>query len=190
MEIILASASPRRRDLLERYHIPFRVFVPDAEELNHGVDFRAVALSNAERKAAAASERFPGDLVIGADTVIELDHAILGKPSGREDAEQMLLRMSGRSHNVVTGVSMICRSREIRICFADVSCVFFKRIDIGTVRRYMELVNVMDKAGAYAAQEQAPLLIDRVEGSVDNVIGLPVERISETLRLNRLLPES
>ena len=148
---------------------------------------RAVAVSNAELKADAAAEVFPDALVIGADTVIELEHSILGKPSGRENAEQMLLRMSGRSHNVVTGVCMACRNRQIRICFADVSKVFFKEIGLETIRHYMSLVNVMDKAGAYAVQEHGELIIDRVEGSVNNVIGLPVERIAETLRLNGLL---
>lgn len=187
MEIILASGSPRRRELLESFRIPFRVFVPEVTELEQGVDFRAVAVSNAELKADAAAEVFPDALVIGADTVIELEHSILGKPSGRENAEQMLLHMSGRSHNVVTGVCMACRNRQIRICFADVSKVFFKEIGLETIRHYMSLVNVMDKAGAYAVQEHGELIIDRVEGSVNNVIGLPVERIAETLRLNSLL---
>ena len=99
----------------------------------------------------------------------------------------MLLHMSGRSHNVVTGVCMACRNRQIRICFADVSKVFFKEIGLETIRHYMSLVNVMDKAGAYAVQEHGELIIDRFEGSVNNVIGLPVERIAETLRLNGLL---
>ena len=187
MEIILASGSPRRRELLESFRIPFRVFVPEVTELEQGVDFRAVAVSNAELKADAAAEVFPDALVIGADTVIELEHSILGKPSGREKAEQKLLRMSGRSHNVVTGVCMACRNRQIRICCADVSKVFFKEIGLETIRHYMSLVNVMDKAGAYAVQEHGELIIDRVEGSVNNVIGLPVERIAETLRLNGLL---
>lgn len=187
MEIILASASPRRRELLESFRIPFRVFVPDVKELEQGVDFRGVAVSNAELKADAAAEVFPDALAIGADTVIELEHDILGKPSSRTDAEQMLLRMSGRAHNVVTGVCMVCRNRQIRICFADVSRVFFKEIGLEAIRHYMSLVNVMDKAGAYAVQEHGELIIDRVEGSINNVIGLPVERIAETLRLNRLL---
>ena len=187
MEIILASASPRRRELLESFRIPFRVFVPDVKELEQGVDFRGVAVSNAELKADAAAEVFPDALAIGADTVIELDHDILGKPSSRTDAEQMLLRMSGRAHNVVTGVCMVCRNRQIRICFADVSRVFFKEIGLEAIRHYMSLVHVMDKAGAYAVQEHGELIIDRVEGSINNVIGLPVERIAETLRLNRLL---
>ena len=187
MEIILASASPRRRELLESFRIPFRVFVPDVKELEQGVDFRGVAVSNAELKADAAAEVFPDALAIGADTVIELEHDILGKPSSRTDAEQMLLRMSGRAHNVVTGVCMVCRNRQIRICFADVSRVFFKEIGLEAIRHYMSLVHVMDKAGAYAVQEHGELIIDRVEGSINNVIGLPVERIAETLRLNRLL---
>ena len=145
MEIILASGSPRRRELLESFRIPFRVFVPEVTELEQGVDFRAVAVSNAELKADAAAEVFPDALVIGADTVIELEHSILGKPSGRENAEQMLLRMSGRSHNVVTGVCMACRNRQIRICFADVSKVFFKEIGLETIRHYMSLVIQQEK---------------------------------------------
>ena len=95
MEIILASGSPRRRELLESFRIPFRVFVPEVTELEQGVDFRAVAVSNAELKADAAAEVFPDALVIGADTVIELEHSILGKPSGRENAEQSFCACQG-----------------------------------------------------------------------------------------------
>ncbi len=128
MEIILASGSPRRRELLESFRIPFRVFVPEATAL----------------KSTPCSSS-------------------------------------------VTSGCMACRNRQIRICFADVSKVFFKEIGLETIRHYMSLVNVMDKAGAYAVQEHGELIIDRVEGSVNNVIGLPVERIAETLRLNGLL---
>ena len=93
MEIILASGSPRRRELLESFRIPFRVFVPEVTELEQGVDFRAVAVSNAELKADAAAEVFPDALVIGADTVIELEHSILGKPPR---APQDHIRSAGR----------------------------------------------------------------------------------------------
>jgi MAF protein len=187
MDFILASASPRRRELLEKHGIPFRVFVPDVTEQDSGIDYKRVALANAALKADAAAERFPDALVIGADTVIELDHEILGKPSDREHAEQMLLRMSGRSHSVVTGVCMVCRSRRVRMTFADVSHVIFRKIDLKDIRRYMDLVPVMDKAGAYAVQEYGELIIERVDGLISNVIGLPVERIAQTLRLNGLL---
>jgi len=187
MEMILASGSPRRRELLSASGVPFRVFVPETEELSQCADYRSLALANAECKAETAAELFPGSLVLGADTVIELDHEILGKPSCADEAETMLLRLSGRAHDVVTGVCMVCRERNIRICFADLSRVVFRRIDLRTVREYMRLVPVLDKAGAYAVQNHAELIVERVEGSVSNVIGLPVERIVRTLSLNGLL---
>lgn len=184
---ILASASPRRQDLLRRAGFSFQVFVPEVEEIVHaGALYRETALANAFLKAEGAAEVFPDAVVIGADTVIELDGKILGKPLDEEDAFRMLRTLSGRTHEVVTGVAVLVKSENIRIRFADVTKVTFKNLPDEVIRAYLSRVHVLDKAGAYGIQEQGDLLLERMEGSLDNVIGLPVERLSETLRLNAL----
>jgi len=184
---ILASASPRRQDLLRRAGFSFQVFVPEVEEIvRAGAFYRETALANALLKAERAAESFPDAVVIGADTVIELDGEILGKPRDEEDAFRMLRMLSGRTHEVVTGVAVLVKSENIRIRFADVTKVTFKNLPDEVIRTYLDRVHVLDKAGAYGIQEQGDLLLERMEGSLNNVIGLPVERLSETLRLNEL----
>lgn len=184
---VLASASPRRHELLRRAGIPFQVFVPNVEEIvRTGAFYRETALENAIAKAEGAALVFPDTVVIGADTVIELDGEIMGKPLNAQDAFQMLRRLSGRTHEVITGVAVLVKTRNIRIRFADVAKVTFKTLSDDTIRSYMKKVDVLDKAGAYGIQECGDMLLEHLEGSVNNVIGLPVERLSETLRLNAL----
>ncbi len=184
---VLASASPRRQDLLRRAGIPFQVFVPKVNEtVRPGAFYRETALENALLKAEGAALVFPDAVVIGADTVIELDGEILGKPRDEQDAFHMLRRLSGRTHEVVTGVAVLVKNGNIRIRFADGTKVTFKTLTDEVIRAYLKQVNVLDKAGAYGIQECGDRLLDHLEGSVNNVIGLPVERLSETLRLNAL----
>ncbi len=179
--LILASASPRRKELLTRTGIPFGIEVSRAEEHSDGLWFTA-ALDNAYAKAAEVSCRFPEAAVIGADTVIEFENSILGKPRCLEEAEEMLMRFSGRTHSVTTGCAVLCKARNMRVLFAETSRVTFRPVDRETVRRYLSLVPVLDKAGSYAIQDHGEMLIEHYEGDVDNIIGLPVARLSETLR--------
>ncbi len=181
MNLILASASPRRRELLATLGIPFSVRTSTAEELREG-PWMMLALENALRKAEEVAARFPEDLVIGADTVIEFENRILGKPENMDDAFRMLSIFSGKTHCVTTGCAIICHSRSIRIRFAETSRVTFKSLDAETIRRYLSLVPVLDKAGAYAIQDHGEMLIESLEGSLDNVIGFPTERFRLPLK--------
>lgn len=181
MNLILASASPRRRELLATLGIPFSVRTSTAEELREG-PWMMLALENALRKAEEVAARFPEDLVIGADTVIEFENRILGKPEDMDDAFRMLSIFSGKTHCVTTGCAIICHSRSIRIRFAETSRVTFKSLDAETIRRYLSLVPVLDKAGAYAIQDHGEMLIESLEGSLDNVIGFPTDRFRLPLK--------
>ena len=181
MNLILASASPRRRELLATLGIPCSVKTSTAEELRKG-PWMMLALDNALRKAEEVAARFPEELVIGADTVIEFEDRILGKPEHLDDAFRMLSLFSGRTHSVTTGCAIRCMSRNIRIRFAETSRVTFKQLDPETIRRYLSLVPVLDKAGAYAIQDHGEMLIESLEGSLDNVIGFPVERFRLPLK--------
>lgn len=181
MNLILASASPRRRELLATLGIPFSVRTSTAEELREG-PWMMLALENALRKAEEVAARFPEDLVIGADTVIEFENRILGKPEDMDDAFRMLSMFSEKTHCVTTGCAIICHSRSIRIRFAETSRVTFKSLDAETIRHYLSLVPVLDKAGAYAIQDHGEMLIESLEGSLDNVIGFPTERFRLPLK--------
>ncbi len=182
--ILLASASPRRRELLAAAGVAFRV-VPSAGEEVHDLSVPPPELAerNACAKALEVSARHPGDLVLGADTLVVVDGHPLGKPADRAAAAAMLRRLSGRAHEVVTGVCL-ARGGRVVDCFHAATTVRFGRLDESTITRYHALVDPLDKAGAYAIQEGAHLLGARAEGSLSNVIGLPVEEL--VARLQRL----
>lgn len=171
--IILASGSPRRRDMLTAAGLEFEVIPSPAEEL-HDVDMPLHLLceANAELKALAVSKLHPEARVIGADTLVYIDQTPLGKPRSGEDARAMLNKLSGRVHQVCTGV---CIARgDSTENFHAITEVVFKTLTPEQIEAYMEKVNVMDKAGSYAVQEHGDMIIDEVRGDYDNVVGLPV----------------
>ena len=176
--LILASASPRRAELLRLLKLDFRIIPSTATEvLDEQLSPFEVCQLNARRKARAVAKKNPDSLVIGADTLVFLDGEILGKPASRADAERMLTRLQGRTHQVVTGISLIhLRAHRERI-FAVSTDVMFHPLDAGQIRDYLAKVNPLDKAGAYAIQEHGDLIISEMSGSYSNVIGLPVERL-------------
>ena len=184
--VILASASPRRKELLSGMGVEFTVIPAEVEEISSGSGYSAaeVARLNACLKARAVSVLYPGSLVIGSDTVVECDGRIFGKPGTPAEAAAMLQSLSGKAHNVISGVSLQYGKIGLEYSFAESSQVVFKELTVGGIKEYMRLVNVMDKAGAYAIQEHSELVLDRLDGSLSNVIGLPVERLSR--ELNRL----
>jgi len=176
--LILASASPRRAELLQLLKLKFRV-VPSTttEVLDEQLSPFEVCQLNARRKARAVAKKNPDALVLGADTLVFLDGEIMGKPASRADAERMLTRLQGRTHQVVTGISLIhLRAHRERI-FAVSTDVIFHPLDAGQIRDYLAKVNPLDKAGAYAIQEHGDLIISEISGSYSNVVGLPVERL-------------
>ncbi len=129
------------------------------------------------------ARRFPSSLVIGADTVIEIDGMILGKPQSLQDARQMLGRLSGRKHQVVTAVCMIRMECRAECVFCDCTEVVFREISGSVIEEYVSKVDTMDKAGAYAIQEHGSLIIEEIKGSMDNVIGFPAEKFMKAVSL-------
>jgi septum formation protein len=175
--VILASASPRRRDLLVAAGFEVLVRPAAVVELEGGAPPRELVMENAERKAAFVAGVTRGDLVLGADTVVVLDGEILGKPRDLAHAADMLTRLGGRDHEVLTGVCLMRGGEKVRCRFSESTRVVFRPLDQTAISSYLADIDPLDKAGGYAAQEDRGRLIDRIEGSVDNVIGLPVQRV-------------
>ena len=174
-QLILASGSPRRASLLQKAgFVSVKIMIPHVKE---GDD----PLENSLQKAAEIAGFYPDAIVIGADTVIRLDDRVIGKPKDLEDAKRILASLSGRTHDVATGVCVRCISNDVLVRFEETTHVTFRILTDDMIERYIEAVDVLDKAGAYAIQEYGEDLIENIEGSFTNVIGLPVERLSETL---------
>lgn len=184
MRVILASASPRRRELLEMLRTPQLEIVPArGEELPHpGLPPAELVRELSRAKAEEVAHRCagPGDLVIGADTVVALDGAVLGKPRDPEDACRMLRALSGRAHRVYTGVTVIRDGRSLSC--AEETAVHFRALDEDEIRRYVATGEPLDKAGAYGAQGLASLFVERLEGDFFNVMGLPLCALGKQLR--------
>ncbi len=181
--VILASASPRRKELLSGMGVVFTVLPAEVEEITAGRGYPASEMVrlNACLKAGAVARQFPEALVIGSDTVVVCGSEIFGKPQTPGEAVVMLRKLSGRAHQVMSGVSLQCLKCHLDHSFTETSQVVFKELDAAAIREYMKLVDVMDKAGAYAIQEHPELILARLEGSLSNVIGLPTERLEREL---------
>lgn len=181
MKIVLASASPRRKQLLEDAGYLVECIVSGAEEIeDHSFSPAGLALENAGRKAAAVAGAAADRIVIAADTVVWKSGSFFGKPSCADDAFRMLKSLVGLTHEVVTGVVIRFPGGE-REAFAESSLVTFHALSDGEIRDYLGSIHPLDKAGAYAAQDDNGRIIKAIEGSVTNVIGLPVERVGEVL---------
>jgi septum formation protein len=181
--LVLASASPRRADLLRQMGFEFEVAPSAAAEVQHE-ELTAQELSriNAYRKARMVAKQFPDALVLGADTVVCLDRSLFGKPATLEEAYQMLERLQGRTHEVVTGICLLHLREHRQRVTAESTAVTFRPLDSVKIQRYLLKVDPLDKAGAYAIQEERDLIIERISGSYSNVVGLPLERLSAELR--------
>ena len=182
MEFILASGSPRRRQLLEQIGLrDFTVRPTDADEsLPAGIHpGEAVERLSARKGMAARPQAGPEALILAADTVVALDGAILGKPGGREEAVSMLTALSGRTHQVYTGVTLI-RGEEI-LTEHEVTAVTFRPLAAAEIDAYVQSGEPMDKAGAYGIQGLGALLAERLEGDYFNVMGLPLCRLGRML---------
>ena len=181
--VILASASPRRSALLKEAGPAFagmRILTSHVEE---GSD----PLENAMLKADAVAQMNPRALVIGADTVIRFEGKTIGKPADLADAKRSLAMLSGRTHDVATGVCVRCVEADILVRFEDITHVTFRTLTPAIIDKYVRDVNVLDKAGAYAIQEHGEDIIESIDGSLTNVVGLPVERLKETFEYLRKL---
>jgi len=180
--VVLASQSPRRVALLREVVPHFEVAPSYATELHDAtLGARRLCEVNAQRKAFSVADRFPNHLVLGADTLVFLDGEPLAKPADLAEARAMLHRLSGRVHEVVTGVCLVEQRRGRARLFSEASYVKFHPLTDAVITTYLERVDVLDKAGAYAVQEHGELIIAQVEGSRTNVVGLPVEAVRAAL---------
>ena len=180
--LILASASPRRSELLGQMHIEFQAIASDAEEIQHEqLTARELCQVNAYRKARAISKRFPDAIVMGADTLVALGNKVFGKPSNRDEAWRMLKELQGRTHQVYTGVCLIHLRTHRQTIFAERTLVTFRPLSSLEMKKYHEEIDPLDKAGAYAIQEKGDAIVEKISGSYSNVVGLPLERLREVL---------
>ncbi len=179
--IILASASPRRRELMANIGLDFTVKVADVDEvIPQNAKPYEVVMSLAVQKAQAVAEENPDAIIIGADTVVALDDEILGKPKSHADAAEMLGNLSGRRHTVYTGVAII-HGENIK-SFYEATEVEFYLLTENEIDGYVATDEPMDKAGAYGIQGKGALLVKKIDGDYFNVVGLPVAKLYRELR--------
>lgn len=179
---ILASVSPRRKELLSSIVSDFTIIPSDAEELSHGeVHNPQIVFRNAIEKAESVAIRYPDALVLGADTVIEFEEHVIGKPVDKKDAARILSILSGKKHFVITALCLRHINKKISCVFAESTEVEFLNLSEETINNYIRKVNTLDKAGAYAIQEYGEMIIKEIRGTLDNVIGLPRERLAEAI---------
>jgi septum formation protein len=202
--LILASASPRRAELLRQLQPEFQIVPSDAEEVfDAHLSPQELCQLNAHRKARAVATQNPDALVLGADTLVFLglwssahlgeshsrslrystgrDGEIMGKPRDLDDARRMLAQLQGRTHQVVTGVSLIHLRGHRERLFAVSTDVIFRPLTAAQIGSYLSRMNPLDKAGAYAIQEHGDMIVSEISGSRSNVVGLPVERVGAEL---------
>jgi septum formation protein len=179
--IVLASASPRRRHLLETLGIEHDVQPADVDEVRlPGEVPEAMAVRLARAKATAVAKDRPSDLVLAADTVVAIDDHVLGKPESPGDAERMLAMLSGRRHRVVTGVALACPDGDVLERY-DVTEVWFRPLSAETITAYVATGEPLDKAGSYGVQGYGAVLVERVDGDFFSVMGLPVRLVVDLL---------
>jgi septum formation protein len=180
--LILASASPRRSALLSQAGYDFVVLPADVEEVAHAhLTPAEITLFNARAKALAIARQRRDAIVLGADTIVAFEGEIFGKPRDLDHALAMLRRLNGRIHEVWSGVWLVRGAPAYEVGFNEVTRVRFRRLDDAQIRAYLARIGPLDKAGAYAAQDDRGELIECVEGCFDNVVGLPMKALARAL---------
>lgn len=178
--IILASASPRRTQILNLAKIKHQVIsLPHEEIIDSTMDPEEIVQNLAYQKASLVLEKYPDSIVIGADTIVYLDE-ILGKPKDKQDAYQMLKKLSNKTHKVITGVAVLSKDKSVK--FASITNVTFTKMTDEEILEYIEEENVLDKAGAYAIQGMASKYISKIDGDYYNVVGLPISKLCDVLK--------
>lgn len=182
-KIILASASPRRKSLLEDLGITFSIRSAAIEEIDHGGTPASIVESNARRKCAAVADDCVEDaLVIGADTLVFLEEQVLSKPTSLEDARRMLCLLSGNTHQVVTGLAVYDTGSRRMVQGSESTDVTFRPLTEEEIDCFVDAVRPMDRAGAYTVDGPGSLLVSRYDGCYQNVLGLPIVRLDKLLR--------
>jgi septum formation protein len=180
--LILASASPRRKELLAQLGLPFEIIPAEVVEYEASdADPKEMVRHNAALKAEWVAIRHPEAVVIGADTIVFVDRTVLNKPRDSAEARKMLRLLSGRSHTVFTGLAVRRTSDGLKIDRGVASEVTFKRLDEATIDLYLSRVHTLDKAGGYAIQEENGLIVDGFTGSLTNIVGLPLDEMKQIL---------
>jgi septum formation protein len=185
MQLILASASPRRKELLSLFHIPFVIRVADIDEAMDSGKAPYDEVARVSALKAAAVEREADDIVIAADTIVVCENKVLGKPHSQEEAGEMLSLLSGRDHQVMTGCTVL--RGEKSVTFTEVTDLHFKSLSQKEIDAYVASGEPMDKAGSYGIQGGAALFCERMDGDYYNVVGLPVCKLGQVLKT--LAPE-
>ena len=182
MSVILASTSPRRRELLALLGIAFEIVAPAAKEIpSPGLSPREQAKQFALDKARSIARRHPDDLVLGSDTVIEIDGTLVGKPQDLDDAESMLRQLRGRSHQVHTGIALIHEAACVTVVRVETALVRMTPFTDHELRRYLETEESLGKAGAYSIQGEGARFIEKIEGDYPTIVGLPLRQTADLL---------
>jgi septum formation protein len=181
--IILASASPRRKEILKKTGLKFKVDESDYEE-NMDIDLNPheLAARHSIGKARAVASKYKNAIVISADTIVVLKNRVFGKPRNRKEAKEMLRNLSGKAHTVVTGYTIKDTGNGKELTRSVESKVFFKKLSDSQIDTYIKSGEPLDKAGAYGVQGLGALIVKRIEGDFFNVMGLPLNALAESLK--------
>lgn len=182
-KIVLASASPRRRELIEKYNLKIEIVKSTIEEkIAQGELPEQVAMSLAYEKAYDVSKAFHDEeIIIGADTIVVFQNEILGKPKDYEEAFNMLKILSGRAHCVITGIAIVKANTNVKVVDYEKTSVVFKSLTDEKIQRYLNTGEYKDKAGAYGIQGYGEILVEKIEGCYSNVVGLPMPKLEMLL---------
>lgn len=188
-EIILASGSPRRKELLEQIGVSFKVIKSDAEEIITKIEPGEIVKDLSAQKAADVAAQIDEGIILGADTIVCIDGKVLGKPKNREDAGKMLEQLQGREHSVFTGVTLIKKqpqrisncAEEIHSFFCETK-VYVHEMSREEIERYLDTGDAYDKAGSYGIQGPFAAYVDGIQGDYSNVVGLPVAAVYQALK--------
>ena len=184
MKMILASSSPRRQELLHRLNYPFDIIFPNVDEsiLETNSNPEQYCICLAEMKANDISQHYPHALVIGADTIVVLEDQILNKPDDSIQAENMLEMLSGKTHQVYTGVCLKSIGNNINHTFSESTMVTFRKLDKQDILNYVAICQPYDKAGSYGIQDWSSIFVKNIQGCYDNVVGFPISRFYHELK--------
>ena len=185
MQLILASQSPRRKELLGLFHVPFQIRVADIDETMDPEKDAANEVARVSCAKAMAVTRERDDVVVAADTIVVCGGEVLGKPKDEADAQRMLRLLSGRDHQVMTGMTVL--RGETALTTTEITHIHFRELTDGEIRRYIATGEPMDKAGSYGIQGGAALFAEKLQGDYYNVMGLPVCRLGQLLK--QIAPE-
>ncbi|WP_300392479.1 nucleoside triphosphate pyrophosphatase [Fusobacterium sp.] len=172
--MILASASPRRKEILENFGFSFKTVVKNVDETSNKDTVKEKIMEIARKKAIAVAKDFPNENVIGADTMVVINNKILGKPHNKQEAFEMLKSLSGKNHEVITAFSFINLEKNITYCDCEITKVYFKNLTDEEINWYIGTNEPMDKAGAYGIQGKGAFFVEKIEGDFFSVMGFPL----------------